>query len=143
MKSDPRTASATTAHSTSRHLAGFLASGIMALAVDACVLVIGVRVFGLSPFLARLIAISIAMVVAWAAHRRFTFALTVRPSLNEFLRYAAAAWTTAGINYLVFATVLLAYPAITPLSALVVASIVATIFSYLSMRYGVFRRYRG
>ena len=128
--------------STSRHLGGFFASGLLALSVDACVLLVGVRLFGLSPFVARLLAISVAMVAAWLAHRKFTFALTVRPSLTEFIRYAAAAWTTAGINYLVFASVLLAYPGITPLGALVVASIVATIFSYLSMRYGVFRRYR-
>ncbi|MEZ5856352.1 MAG: GtrA family protein [Hyphomicrobiaceae bacterium] len=143
MTSDPRPPSSRSGRSTSRHLGGFLASGILALTVDATVLLVGVRVFDLSPFVARLLAISVAMIAAWLAHRRLTFALTVRPSLNEFLRYAAAAWTTAGINYLVFAGVLLTYPSVTPMAALVIASIVATIFSYLSMRYGVFRRYRG
>jgi putative flippase GtrA len=119
-----------------------LATGAIAFAVDATVLELGVRVLGLPALGARLLAISIAMVVAWLAHRTWTFAVASRPDLREFARYASAASTTALLNYACFAALLLALPAIPRLAALVAASIVATIFSYVSMRYGVFRRRR-
>ncbi|MFV0299194.1 MAG: GtrA family protein [Hyphomicrobiaceae bacterium] len=142
METEEKSSDAAAGLSPARHWSGFLVSGLLALAVDACVLEAGVRLFGLPPLIARLIAISVAMVAAWLAHRHLTFAVTAPPSWREFARYAAAAWTTAGINYLCFAALLLTHPKIIPLAALIMASIVATIFSYLSMRYGVFRRGR-
>jgi putative flippase GtrA len=126
----------------SRHWLGFAASGAIAFCVDAVVLELGVRFLAMPPLVARLIAISVAMVAAWLSHRRFTFALTSRPTAAEFFRYATAAWATAGINYSCFAAILLLLPWFPRIPALVFASIVATFFSYLSMRYGVFRRSR-
>lgn len=123
-----------------RHWGGFLVGGAVAFAVDAGVLEMGVRLLGLQPLVARPIAISTAMVAAWLTHRTLTFALTSRPSLGEMGRYMAAAWTTAAINYALFAAILLARPTTLPIFALFAASCVATIFSYVSMRYGVFRR---
>lgn len=122
-----------------KHWGGFLIAGLIALSTDALVLQFGILVFGLNPLAARLFAISIAMVIGWLAHRRLTFSLTTRPTLSEFTRYSALAWTTASINYVAFATVLFAAPGAHPLVALVVASILATFFAYTGMRYGVFR----
>jgi putative flippase GtrA len=65
--------------------------------------------------------------------------LRSRPSVGEFARYAAVAWTTAAINYGSFASILIVRPAFPPLLALLLASIVATLFAYLGMRYGAFR----
>ena len=89
-----------------RHWGGFLVSGLIALTCDAAVLQIGILVFGLHPLAARLIAISVAMVAGWLAHRRLTFSLTTPPTLGEFTRYSAIAWTTASLNYAAFAAVL-------------------------------------
>lgn len=122
-----------------RHWGGFLLSGLIALSCDAAVLQIGILVFGLHPLAARLIAISVAMVAGWLAHRRLTFSLTTPPTLGEFTRYSAIAWTTAALNYAAFAAVLYFWPAAHPLLALAVASIVATFFAYIGMRYGAFR----
>ena len=122
-----------------RHWGGFLVSGLIALACDAAILQIGIWVFGLHPLAARLIAISVAMVAGWLAHRRLTFSLTSPPTLGEFTRYSAIAWTTASLNYAVFATVLLVSPGAHPLVALAIASILATFFAYIGMRYGAFR----
>jgi putative flippase GtrA len=82
------------------------------------------------------------MLAAWMCHRTLTFALTTKPSLAELARYVAAASTTALINYAVFAGLIVGWPDMPRLAALVFASCLATIFAYLSMRYGVFRRYR-
>jgi putative flippase GtrA len=122
-----------------RHWGGFLVSGLIALACDAAILQLGILVLGLHPLAARLIAISFAIVAGWLAHRRLTFSLTSPPTLGEFTRYSAIAWTTASLNYVVFATVLLLSPGAHPLVALAIASIVATFFAYIGMRYGAFR----
>jgi putative flippase GtrA len=121
------------------HWAGFLASGLIALSVDAIILETGVRLFGLHPLVARLLGISCARVAGWLAHRTLTFMLRSRPTFREFARYAAVAWTTQVINYGTFASILIVQPALPPLAALLAASLVATIFAYVGMRYGAFR----
>jgi putative flippase GtrA len=117
-----------------RHWGGFLISGLIALTCDASLLVVG-----LDPLAARLIAISGAMVAGWLAHRRLTFSLSAPPTLREFSRYSATAWMAAAINYAVFAAMLYMLPGTHPLTALVFASILATFFAYMGMRYRVFR----
>jgi len=124
-----------------RHWAGFLASGAVAFTVDAGVMELCVRVFDVPTLLARLAGVACAMVAAWMCHRTLTFALTTRPNTFEFLRYVAAASTTAMMNYAVFAALLIAWPTFPRLAALTIASCLATFFAYVSMRYGVFRRY--
>jgi putative flippase GtrA len=123
-----------------RHWAGFLVSGAVAFTVDATVMEIGVRLLGLPILVARLAGVSCAMLAAWMCHRTLTFALTTKPNLAEFARYVAAAFTTALINYGVFVALIVGWSDMPRLAALVVASCLATIFAYLSMRYGVFRR---
>ncbi len=122
-----------------RHWGGFMLSGLIALACDASLLQLGILVLDLDPLAARLIAISGAMVAGWLAHRRLTFSLTTPPTLGEFIRYSATAWTVAAINYSAFAAVLFVSPRTHPLVALVFASILATFFAYMGMRYRVFR----
>jgi len=123
-----------------RHWAGFLASGAVAFTVDGGVMELGVRLLGLPTLVARLGGVACAMVAAWICHRTLTFALTTKPNAAEFLRYAAAAFTTAAINYAVFVILLITWPFFPRLLALVIASCLATFFAYVTMRYGVFRR---
>jgi putative flippase GtrA len=125
--------------SAAAHWGGFIASGSIALLVDGAVLEAGIRLLQLHPLLARLLAISTAMVAGWLSHRTLTFALQSRPSAAEFARYATMAWTAAAINYGTFASILLLWPETWPLAALVMSCVAAGIFSYLAMRFGVFR----
>jgi putative flippase GtrA len=125
-----------------RHWLGFLSSGGLAFTVDGIVLKALTLLLGWHPIIARLFAISLAMLVGWLAHRTFTFALRVPPSLGEFLRYAAVGWTAAAVNYGVFVLVLVAWPKAEPLAALLVSSLAATLFAYLGMRYAAFRVHR-
>jgi putative flippase GtrA len=126
------------ARSLVRHGAGFVASGVIALAVDTGVLAGLTRLFALSPLIARLIAISCAMVAGWLCHRRWTFAVKARPSLAEFGRYAAVAWSAAAVNYAIYAAILFVVPALAPELAVVLSSVVAMVASYAGMRFGVF-----
>lgn len=122
------------------HGAGFLASGLIAFSVDAGVLWLLTRFAGLDPYSARVIAILVAMVVAYFAHRRWTFAVANAPSASEFLKFASVASTANAINYAIYAGMLLAIPVCTPLQALLVASVVAMAVSYLGFRFGVFKK---
>jgi putative flippase GtrA len=129
---------ATQTHGLVRHVGGFVASGAMAFTTDAAILALLTKGLGTDPFLARLVAIAVAIIAGWLSHRRLTFAVSQRPSFGEFLSFAAVAWTSAAINYAVYAAVLLRRPETEPLVAMVVASLVAMIASYAGMRLGVF-----
>jgi len=126
-----------------RHGLAFLISGGTAFAVDATVLTLLTVLLGLHPILARLFAISLAMVAGWLMHRTFTFAVPTPPSFAEYLRYAGVAWTAAAINYGVFVLIVLTLPEVAPLAALVASSAVAMGFSYLGMRFAAFRHRGG
>jgi len=122
-----------------RHGLGFLVSGGLAFITDALVLEFLTASMGLEPIIARLGSISVAMVVGWLSHRRLTFAMSTAPSLGEFVRYAAVAWFSAGVNYAIFVAIMLIWPETSPLVALVVASLAAMVVSYIGMRFGAFR----
>jgi putative flippase GtrA len=125
--------------SRARHLGGFLISGIVGFGVDSLSLEAGIRFLALDPRLARIGAIGLAMVATWLMHRRFTFAVAGRPTLGEFGRFASAALSVAAANYSIFFAILSARPDIAPQVALLVATGVSTILSYVALRYGVFR----
>lgn len=119
---------------------GFIVSGLIALAVDMCITSGLTRAFGVSAYLSRPAGIAVAMVVAWACHRKLTFAITSTPTLGEFARFAAVAWTVAAINYAIYASLLYLVAGIAPEIALIIASVVAMIISFLAMKFGVFKR---
>jgi putative flippase GtrA len=123
-----------------RHGLAFLVSGATAFIVDALVLKLLTSILGLHPIVARLAAITLAMVAGWLMHRTFTFRVAGPPSVPEFLRYAGVAWTAAAVNYGLFVLIVLTYPAIEPLVALVISSAAAMVFAYLGMRFGAFRQ---
>ena len=124
---------------TVRHYGGFVLGGGLAFITDATLLTILVRVFSVSPFVARLFTISIAMVVSWLVNRTITFAETRPPSVAEYLRFAAVSWSAQVVNYCVFAAVLLAMPGLEPIVALIMACLVSMFFSYNGYRLGVFK----
>jgi putative flippase GtrA len=123
-----------------RHGPGFLASGLIAFTVDAGLTSLLTRVAGVSAYAARPVAIAIAMVVAWACHRRLTFKVAGPPTLAEFGRYAAVAWAAAALNYVVYAAILVTVPALPIEVVLAGATAVAMVASYAGMRFGVFTK---
>jgi putative flippase GtrA len=122
-----------------RHYGGFVLAGLLAFAADAAILEVLVRAAELSPFLARPVGISVGMVVSWLVNRRVTFDVRTRPTVAEFLHFAAVSWTAQLFNYLIFAAILAVWPATPPFIALVVASAISMFSSYSGFRYVVFR----
>jgi putative flippase GtrA len=123
---------------TLRQGTGFLISGTLAFGVDAAVLAALTRYLGLDPFSARLLAIATAMVFAYFAHRRLTFEVKEPPSLHQFGKFVSIAAAAAGLNYAIYALLLLAVTGIEPLVAMAAASLAAMTASYLGLRFGVF-----
>lgn len=123
-----------------RHWGGFVFSGGTAFLVDAVVTGALVHFVGLDRFTARIIGIAIAMVVAWLMHRRISFNVTTARSWNEFLRFATVALSANALNFAVYSLILLVFPRTYYLVALVIATAIATTFSYTGFRMGVFRR---
>jgi putative flippase GtrA len=122
-----------------RHWGGFLVSGLAAAAIDALITSGLVHSAGLDPFSARIAGILVAMMAAWLLHRRLTFAMKSPPTWREFVRFAAVAWSANLLNYVIYSAILILRPATLPVIAIVIATAIAAVFSYLGFRLGVFR----
>lgn len=105
--------------------------GLSGFAIDSSVtlLLIGAE---LSPLTARIPAILLAMTFTWLCNRRFTFAVEQKPRVAEAARYFTVAALAAMLNYLLYTGMVLA--AIPPFAAIVVATGMVTVFSYLSYK---------
>jgi putative flippase GtrA len=122
-----------------RHWGGFIVSGLTAAAIDALITSGLVHSAGLDPFSARVAGILVAMIAAWLLHRRLTFAMKSAPNWREFMRFAAVAWSANLLNYIIYSAILILRPGTLPVIAIVVATAIAAVFSYLGFRLGVFR----
>lgn len=114
--------------------------GATGFAVDACVLALLMAFSPLGPFVARAIAIGIAMAATWQLNRRFTFGASRHSMVREGFRYGSVGLVTALLNYLLYTALLLTYPMLSPLAALVMASLAAMAFSFFGYGRFVFRR---
>ena len=121
-----------------RHIGGFIVAGSTAFVSDVGVFQVLHATLSVNPLIARLLSISVAMVVSWLINRRLTFDVPGPPRLAEFLRFAAIAWMSSAVNYAVFAAVLLLRPDVWPPLAIAIATGVAMGVSYLGMRLAVF-----
>ncbi len=122
-----------------RHVGGFILGGVAALLVDLAILELLTRGAGISPFLARIPAIAVAMVVSWLINRTVTFAVTTPPTLAEFGKFAAVSWVAQAVNYASYATLLLLFPALPPAAAVILGCGPAVAVAYAGFRFGVFR----
>jgi putative flippase GtrA len=120
-----------------RHLFAFGVAGGTGFVIDASILHLLIAV-GWNPLVARIVAIAIAMVFGWLINRTWTFPVPGRPRFREFLRYAGVAWLSLSINYAVFAGMLLAWPQIWPIEALLGGTFVGMFFSYFGYRFVAF-----
>lgn len=123
-----------------RHYGGFLVAGGSAFLTDVAVFQALVAIAGLGLLVARFLSISTAMVVSFLINRRLTFRMPGPPRLAEFLRFVAVAWLSSGFNFVIFAAVMFARPQTAPTIAIVIATAISMITSYLGMRLAVFHK---
>lgn len=75
---------------------------------------------GAGPLVARAVALTAAMFVAWQLNRHFTFGASDRHIGEEAARYAVVAGLAAITNYGVFAVLLALFPGMLPVIAAIV-----------------------
>lgn len=114
--------------------------GTAGFVIDAAVLWMLLETTPLGPFLARAIAIAVALCATWYLNRSFTFGASRRSIAIEGFRYGSVGITSAAVNYLIYSGLLLSLPILQPLAALVIASIAAMAFSFFGYSRFVFRR---
>ena len=119
---------------------GFLVSGTLAFATDATILVALTHGAGFDPFTARIIAICCAMIVGFFAHRRITFAVSTPATAAEFFKFLGVAASASALSFSIYSGILLLRPVTEPFVALVAATAVAMVYSYIGYSFGVFRK---
>ena len=122
-----------------KKLVRFALVGSLGFLVDAGLLSLLLERTHLGPFLARAVAIAVAMVVTWQCNRLFTFGASGRGLVAEGARYGSVGLASACLNYAVYSALILALPALPPVAAVVLASIAALGFSFLGYSRLVFR----
>ncbi|AZO04341.1 MULTISPECIES: GtrA family protein [unclassified Mesorhizobium] len=118
----------------------FTLAGGIGFAADAAALWLLLAAAPLGALSARVLSIGFALCVTWQINRHVTFAPSSRSIAEEGARYGGVGIATSIVNYLVYCAVLLALPALPPLAALVIASIVAMTLSFLGYSRLVFDR---
>jgi len=122
----------------------FGAAGTAGFVIDAAVLQLLVRVFGVSPFVARVPSFLVAVAVTWWINRSFAFRSErekrARAVREEYLRYLGVQTVGAFINYAVYACALLWRPEWQrlPVWGVALGSAVAMVFNYVGCRILVY-----
>jgi putative flippase GtrA len=122
-----------------QHGLAFVLSGGLAFLTDAGILKVLTALLGIHPIAARLVSVSFAHVVGWLCHRRFTFRLATAPTFVEFLRYAGVQSTVLVLNVGIYVLILVVWPTLEPLLALLASSGIAMFLSYFGIRFAAFR----
>lgn len=118
----------------------FAVAGGIGFIVDAGVLTLLLAATPLDPFSARLVSILIALSSTWLLNRNLTFGPSGRSLASEGVRYGGVGATTSIVNYLIYSVMLIVFPRMPPLVALVAASGIAMILSYFGYARLVFNR---
>lgn len=121
-----------------KRIVRFVFAGGIGFVADAVVLAMLLATTPLGPFGARLISIGVALTTTWLLNRHLTFEPSSRRVAVEGARYGGVGIATSMVNYLAYSLILLAVPAMPPLLALGVASLVAMTLSFLGYSRFVF-----
>lgn len=109
----------------------FCAAGSIGFVVDAglCAFLIGV--VGFSPLTARVASVLVAMTTTWLINRTMTFGQKSIPEVREWLSYLWFNSWGAMINYAVYASVILAMPAVGTTAAIALGSAAGLAFNFI------------
>ncbi len=113
-----------------KRIISLLIEGSVGLAAGAGVLLLLLRFTSLDPFSARIFAIAAAMGCTWIINRNFTFQKGGRSVASEGVRYGSVGLSSALLNYVIYASVLFVFTDFRPIFAMLIASGLATCWSY-------------
>ena len=94
---------------------------------------------GADPYSSRILGLALAMLTTWRLNRALTFGPSDTTQASEGVRYFVVAILTALLNYLIYAGLLLSISGMMPVFAVVLATGVSMIASYLGYSRFAFR----
>jgi putative flippase GtrA len=115
----------------------FVGVGAMGFITDLGMFSLLIVPFG-RPLLVRLMSMAIATLVTWRLNRALTFDSSGRRQSEEALRYAAVTLVAQGLNYAIFAVLVITMFGFLPQAALVCGSLIAAVFTYFGHRLFAF-----
>jgi putative flippase GtrA len=128
-----------------RQVLSFAVVGAVGFAVDASVLIIGMR-FGLGKDLGRVVSFLCAVTVTWALNRRFTFADASKGGLfYQWLRFAISQTGGAAVNLGAYFALVHVNPTVAahPVIGVAVGSLLGMSANFLLARRYVFAVHSG
>jgi putative flippase GtrA len=113
----------------------FLVVGSMGFVVDAGLVLLLVH-YGLSPVVARIPAISSAILVTWLMNRTLTFRVKIPKTHTEAVRYASVALVSAMLNFGLYSALVLT--GVWPVLAVALSTATLMFLSFVSYKRFVF-----
>lgn len=107
----------------------FLSVGAIGLSVDMASFTL-LALFGMHPLVARALSLGLATFVTWRLNRAVTFAESGRRPHEEAMRYALVTAFAQGLNYLIFAALVMTVLRSLPQAAILIGAGLAAIASY-------------
>ena len=120
----------------SRQFLLFVCVGIAGFLVDAGT-VFGLTALGVSPLVARLPALVLAIVTTWLLNRRITFDIEKPSTAAEFTRYFGVATVSAILNFAVYS--LLVMSGLAPVISVAIATLALMAFSFFGYKIFAFK----
>ena len=128
------------AQTTFGRLFSFAFAGGSGFVIDMSVLWLLLEFSPLGEFSARIVSIACAMLSNFLINRTFTFGSSGRSIVEEGARYSSVGLIGAGLNYIIYAALLLAIPGFSPFWATFISVALVSVFSWFGYSRFVFRK---
>lgn len=122
---------------TLKRLAGFAVAGLSGFVIDAGITE-ALVVLSVSPYVARIGAVAVAIGVTYTINRHLTFGDRRGAAGGRRLRYVAVSLVAIAINYGAFALTIALMPDVRPIAGVVVGTAIGMIINYVGYSRFVF-----
>lgn len=116
--------------------------GGMGFCTETVLLLIGIKLIGLGPIVARVPSFTAAVFVTWYFNRKFTFKMTEKTFLESFPHYISANFVGMLMNFGIYSAAILWLPNSLgkyPIVALAAGALVSLVFNFTISRYFIFK----
>ena len=103
--------------------------GLIGFLIEYSIVSLFVNVFALSAFLPRFLSFPLALLITWQLNRKFTYRVSAPSSWSEFVRYLKVNGISQSSNLLLYAIGCSPLVGLSPLNALMLATLFSVVLS--------------
>ena len=119
-----------------RQIFGFLIAGISGFLLEYAIIYYLVLIFEVNAIAPRFLSFPLAVLLTWYINRRLTFNKQTPPNLPELIRFIKSTALAQAANFLSYSIILINVTYVSPLIALLIASIISINVSFfLYLKY--------